>query len=120
MELKSSNYKALKFVPSGAHVKGVFLTKTTIGGELSGFAGFEAGVNGKPLSVIWQADVVQVPKAAVVFAAGDALYVILATGVVTNVDDAGNNDRCGYAIEAALSGDATAEIYWDTSLQATA
>lgn len=120
MELRSSNYKALKFTPGAALAKGVFIPKATIGGELSGFAAFAPGVVGQPLMAIWQADVVKVPKAAVAFAPGDALYVVLATGVVTNVDSAAANERCGYAIEAALAGDATAEIYWDTSLEATA
>lgn len=58
--------------------------------------------------MVYQADEIDVPKAAVTIAAGETAYWDNAAGLFTNV--VGTNTKCGMFLEAAASGDAAARM----------
>jgi predicted RecA/RadA family phage recombinase len=64
--------------------------------------------------MIYQADEMDVPKAAVAIVEGDVAYWDAGAALFTNV--VGSNTKCGVFIEAADSGDATARLELNNGL----
>lgn len=69
---------------------------------------YESVSNGDAVQLVYAADDVDMPKAAVAIDAGDALYWDNGNGNVTT--SASGNTKCGMARKAAASGDAVVGI----------
>ena len=99
MDLRSAEYQVVQALNGGtALVAGEVLEHE----ETAGFTLVDVPAN-EQFSLITKADQVRAKKASVAITAGDALYWLNASSVVTNVVTL---DRIGTAIEPALVGDA--------------
>ena len=110
LDVLVGDYEELKYTLSGTVSKGDFVTLNDTNGFL-----MVDGVSGDVATLIVKARKAKATLDAVTASAGEAAYIVTASGLITNDSDTGSNPLIGYFIEDCASGE-TAYISFDGTL----